>query len=110
MKDVKFFIMIILIFLFSFGIFVQVNLHPDENLNGFQMLQRMIHLAFWPIFGEIKPLDDVKLIAKCNRSSNADHEDDCLPSSGAVVSYVALMLYMIIANVLLVNLLIAMFK
>ena len=50
----------------------------------------------------------MKILDELNECSISD--DACPETSGKVFSYIALMIYMIIANVLLINLLIAMFR
>jgi hypothetical protein len=42
--------------------------------------------------------------------ANDNSLSDCPEQSGIAFSYIALMIYMVIANVLLINLLIAMFR
>lgn len=75
------------------------------NEANMMLVKKLIDKAYWPIFGELGILDELSL-------------DDCEPSetvtcpekSGVVYSYIVLMLYIIIANVVLINLLIAMFR
>ena len=66
----------------------------------------MIDKAFWPIFGEMKILEEISEfdLKKC------EAENNCPTEYGIVFSYISLMLYMIFANILLLNLLIAMFR
>ena len=53
----------------------------------------------------------MKILDEINDCPKYDSDDDTCPeTSGIAFSYVALMIYMIIANVLLINLLIAMFR
>ena len=126
LRDLMFFISIIAIFVCLFGVTTQVKirffigylqnennfcnikikatLYPGNKLD-LNLLRNMLNKAYWPIYGEMKILDEL---------------DDCVPdlaknitcplSSGVAFSFIALMLYMLIANVLLVNLLIAMFR
>lgn len=60
----------------------------------------MINKAYWPIYGEMKILDEL----------TEEDEDNVPDPIGKYYSFIALMIYMIIANVLLLNLLIAMFR
>ncbi len=53
----------------------------------------------------MKILDD-----HINRECKADDTEECPDPTGVKFSFVALMVYMVIANVLLINLLIAMFR
>ena len=57
-----------------------------------------------PIFGEMKILDEISDEENCVESGN------CPQKSGVIFSYIGLMIYMIVVNVLLLNLLIAMFR
>ena len=79
-----------------------LNKKSDLNLNLFR---RMINKAYWPIYGTIKILEDFDRI-----NFECTNESDCPEKFGAIYSYVLLMAYMIIGNVLLINLLIAMFR
>jgi hypothetical protein len=53
----------------------------------------------------MKILDEITEI-----DENCSLEGTCPESSGIIFSYVILMIYMVLANVLLLNLLIAMFR
>ena len=53
----------------------------------------------------MKILDDLT-----DSHENCESEANCPETSGIYFSYIALMIYMVVANVLLVNLLIAMFR
>ena len=92
------------VFLFTFGIFLQSNLHYDKNnnLSWYQLLSEFVKNAFWPIFGEFE------IFKSFNCSSDSFYE--CTNKAGSVSSYILLMVYMILANILLINLLIALFK
>lgn len=60
--------------------------------------------AFWPIFGEMKILEEISELDECTIEGN------CPLQSGITFSYIFLMVYMVLANILLINLLIAMFR
>ena len=73
-----------------------------------KLIRQVIDRGYWPIYGELKLLDEIEKIEDENRA--------CLPQDGSCTekvaitfSYVGLMIYMILGNVLLINLLIAMF-
>jgi hypothetical protein len=63
----------------------------------------IFNMAYWPIYGEMTILDVI------NKDSCEDGEG-CLDLATQDSSYLLLMIYMVIANVLLINLLIAMFR
>lgn len=98
-----FFISIIAIFVCLFGVTTQATLYPGNELN-LSLLRSVLNKAYWPIYGEMKILDELE---DC---PSDDPSVTCPETSGIAFSFVALMVYMIIANVLLINLLIAMFR
>lgn len=98
-----FFISIIAIFVCTFGVTTQATLYPGNELN-LSLLRSVLNKAYWPIYGEMKILEEIE---EC---PSDDQNVSCPETSGIAFSYVALMVYMIIANVLLINLLIAMFR
>ncbi len=79
-------------------------LYPGSSFDSI-LLKNIIDYAYWPIFGEISILDDLNEI-DCNQTGIFDH----VCSAQVHFSYILVMFYMILANVLLVNLLIAMFR
>lgn len=81
----------------------KANLYLKNDL-GFALFRNLIDKAFWPIFGEMKILDELTDLDSCQEENN------CPEEYGIVYSYLALMFYMIFANILLLNLLIAMFR
>ena len=83
----------------------KATLYPGQKLS-FSLIQKIVHKAYWPIYGEIRILEEISEIDhdKCREEGN------CPEESGVYFSYVALIIYMGIANILLVNLLIAMFR
>lgn len=102
-KDLLFFIYIIAVFVFAFGVTTQATLYPNTPLS-FGLIRDIINKAYWPIFGEMKIYDEeLGLEAVC-------FEDECPEESGKTFTLIALMIYMIAGNVLLINLLIAMFS
>ncbi len=74
--------------------------HNELNLH---LVKKLVDKAYWPIFGEVRILDEINAVEACS-------DDTCPSTSGVIYSYVTLVIYIIIANVLLINLLIAMFR
>ena len=68
------------------------------------MFRNLVNKAYWPIYGEMKILEEITEEKKCTI------EDPCPETAGVYYSYIALMIYMVVGNVLLLNLLIAMFS
>lgn len=80
-------------------------MYPGNELN-FDLFKNILNKAYWPIYGEMKILEEIQ----------ADEEEckatelGCPDQIGTVYSFLSLMVYMVVANVLLINLLIAMFR
>ena len=100
-----FFISIIVIFVCLFGVITQSTMYPKDNHLDYSLFKNIMNKAYWPIYGEMKILDD-----HINRDCKPDDAEECPDAAGVKFSFVALMVYMVIANVLLINLLIAMFR
>jgi hypothetical protein len=79
-------------------------MYPSNDFN-FALFQSLIDKAYWPIYGEMKILDELSASQNCDNNDSSE----CPSKSGTVYSYLALLVYMVIAHVLLINLLIAMF-
>jgi hypothetical protein len=68
------------------------------------LIKNIIHKGYWPIYGEMKIFDDLK-------KENCDENQGSFTQSiGVEFSYIALMIYMLIANFLVIDLLIVMFR
>lgn len=80
-------------------------MYPGNELN-LELIINLVNKAYWPIYGEMQILEEITQ----DRDKCLEEEEKCPTQSGAYYSYIALVVYMIIANVLLVNLLIAMFS
>lgn len=102
--DLIFFLAILFIFFCLFCVTTQATLYPGNRLD-FSLLRSLVDKAYWPIYGEMKILDEI------NDSEMACSKGEpCAEPSGVIFSYVMLMMYMVGVNVLLLNLLIAMFS
>lgn len=110
-RDLMFFISIIAIFICAFGVTTQATLYPGRNKLDFELFKAILDKAYWPIYGEMKILDEMDRCAGMSADSMNDSSSlPCPETSGIAFSFIALMVYMVIANVLLINLLIAMFS
>lgn len=78
----------------------------SNNKMNMDLIKDIINKAYWPIYGEMLILDEINDYDEevCMAEGN------CPMESGLWFSFFALMLYMVVANVLLINLLIAMFR
>ncbi len=73
----------------------------------FNLFKEIINKAYWPIFGTIEILEDFSTISL---NCKDDLDEECPELYGIVYSYILLMAYVVVGNVLLINLLIAMFR
>ena len=67
-----------------------------------KLVRSLIDKAYWPLYGQMSILDEI--------NEHCSDDGSCPEKTGIYFSYVALMIYMLVANVLLLNLLIAMFR
>ena len=90
----------------AFGVVFQAIVKPEhfEFSSSMKYLRNTINVAYWPIYGELQVLDDIK-----NQSCSAKDEP-CIDDFSYGFIYVLLMIYMIFGHVLLLNLIIAMFR
>jgi hypothetical protein len=98
-----FFLSLLAVFVFAFGITTQATLYPGNKFD-LELFKNLISKAYWPIYGEMKILDEINDKEACTRYGT------CPEPSGVAFSYILLMIYMVTVNVLLLNLLIAMFS
>lgn len=77
-------------------------MYPGNEMN-LDLLKNLINKAYWPIYGDLGIMEE--LGKNCTQS-----DTDCPTKTGVTYSYFLLVIYMIIANVLLLNILIAMFR
>ncbi|CAF4296461.1 unnamed protein product, partial [Adineta steineri] len=91
--DMKFFMLVITVFILAFGVPAYSLMYGVEKFS-WSIPRSIINMAYWQIFGELTILDEIE--------KNYD-------ISGYIV-FILLILYMIVASVLLINLLIAMFS
>jgi hypothetical protein len=94
----KGYFLIILIFVLAFGIALQAILQPSDNFT-LKIFIDVFDMAYWQIFGDSSVLDKMRCV---------DGRENCTVSN--ISSFILMMIYMMIANVLLINLLIAMFR
>lgn len=100
LTDLFKFSLILLIFLIGFGVALQALLQPRENFT-FSLFLEILDIAYWPLYGEIKILDDLK------EKISIFHG---LPVLRYVSSYFILIIYVALVSILLMNILIAIVK
>ncbi|KAH9489290.1 hypothetical protein Btru_057021 [Bulinus truncatus] len=105
------FLLIILAFFLSFAVASQAVLYPNSKMNpllAFHILKR----PFWSAFGEFS-LDDLDSTTDCTTDStvyNTYTKLRCPSEAGSYYVPVLMGIYVIIVNILLFNLLIALFN
>ncbi|XP_078660979.1 transient receptor potential cation channel subfamily M member-like 2 isoform X2 [Branchiostoma floridae x Branchiostoma belcheri] len=111
LKDLMFFIFILIIFILAYGVATQSILYPNESRVG-TVLQGIFHKAYFQIYGELfleEIMNDGFNCVANNSEAMATNQQRCPSEEGTYVVPVLLGLYMLVTNVLLLNLLIAMF-
>lgn len=111
LRDLFFFIFILSVFMVAFGIAYRALLYPNAELNG-ALLGNIFYNAYFIIFGQV-PLSEVILgsVSGCNSSITSEvfGIGDACPNENWLAG-IYLAIYCLIANILLINLLIAMFS
>ncbi|XP_040925996.1 transient receptor potential cation channel subfamily M member 1-like isoform X2 [Betta splendens] len=114
MIDMLYFVVIMLVVLMSFGVARQAILHPDE-IPTWRLARNIFYMPYWMIYGEVFA-DSIDLYAmEINPPCGENMYDEdgkklppCIP--GAWLTPVIMACYLLVANILLVNLLIAVFN
>ncbi|XP_062855927.1 transient receptor potential cation channel subfamily M member 1-like [Trichomycterus rosablanca] len=120
MIDMLYFVVIMLVVLMSFGVARQAILHPDEEPT-WRLARNIFYMPYWMIYGEVF-VDSIDRKTRINIyameinppcGDNMYDEDGkklppCIP--GAWLTPAIMACYLLVANILLVNLLIAVFN
>ncbi|ETE72698.1 Transient receptor potential cation channel subfamily M member 1 [Ophiophagus hannah] len=113
MIDMLYFVVIMLVVLMSFGVARQAILHPDEEPT-WRLARNIFYMPYWMIYGEVFA-DQIDRKSRIHTpcGDNLYDEDGkrlppCIP--GAWLTPAIMACYLLVANILLVNLLIAVFK
>ncbi len=91
------FLIVFLVFILAFGISIEAIMNRNPAT-----LKNLLNVVYWPIYGEIRILDQL--------DSCLENADSCLNLKESYVIMGLLMVYMAIASVVLLNLVIAMFR
>ncbi|CAF1236916.1 unnamed protein product [Rotaria sordida] len=91
--DLKFFMLMLTVFILAFGV-PAYSLLDDVEKHTWHLPRYIINFAYWQIFGELQEIDQIE----------KNYE-----LSGYIIFFL-LVAYMTVANILLINLLIAMFS
>ncbi|XP_033755589.1 transient receptor potential cation channel subfamily M member-like 2 isoform X2 [Pecten maximus] len=111
LTDLMFFFAILAVFVLSFGIAYQANLFPNDP-PSWRLLKQVVYLPYWQMYGELF-LENVEgeVPADCTTNETiwrAGTMQRCAENNALVALLLAI--YMLLTNILLVNLLIAMFS
>ncbi|KAM4826022.1 transient receptor potential cation channel subfamily M member 1 isoform 2-T2 [Thomomys bottae] len=120
MIDMLYFVVIMLVVLMSFGVARQAILHPEEK-PSWKLARNIFYMPYWMIYGEVfaDQIDRKNRIhmyaMEINPPCGENLYDDegkrlppCIP--GAWLTPALMACYLLVANILLVNLLIAVFN
>ncbi|XP_008848828.1 transient receptor potential cation channel subfamily M member 1 isoform X1 [Nannospalax galili] len=114
MIDMLYFVVIMLVVLMSFGVARQAILHPEEK-PSWKLARNIFYMPYWMIYGEVfaDPIDLYAMEINPPCGENLYDEDGkrlppCIP--GAWLTPALMACYLLVANILLVNLLIAVFN
>uniref|UniRef100_A0A3Q2ZM73 Ion transport domain-containing protein n=1 Tax=Kryptolebias marmoratus TaxID=37003 RepID=A0A3Q2ZM73_KRYMA len=116
MIDMLYFVVIMLVVLMSFGVARQAILHPDEEPT-WRLARNIFYMPYWMIYGEVfaDSIDrKTSVHSKTPPCGENMYDEDgkklppCIP--GAWLTPAIMACYLLVANILLVNLLIAVFK
>uniref|UniRef100_A0A669DQ92 Transient receptor potential cation channel, subfamily M, member 1a n=1 Tax=Oreochromis niloticus TaxID=8128 RepID=A0A669DQ92_ORENI len=103
MIDMLYFVVIMLVVLMSFGVARQAILHPDEEPT-WRLARNIFYMPYWMIYGEVF----ADSIDRKTRIHSKTALPPCIP--GAWLTPAIMACYLLVANILLVNLLIAVFN
>uniref|UniRef100_A0A8C8M7S9 Transient receptor potential cation channel, subfamily M, member 1b n=1 Tax=Oncorhynchus tshawytscha TaxID=74940 RepID=A0A8C8M7S9_ONCTS len=103
MIDMLYFVIIMLVVLMSFGVSRQAILHPDEEPT-WRLARNIFYMPYWMIYGEVF----ADSIDPAQDSLCPHLLPPCIP--GAWLTPAIMACYLLVANILLVNLLIAVFN
>ena len=90
----------------GFGIGAFTNMYPSNSLSFFNSLLLVARISYWTMYGEmgiLSFLDGSDSLCQSNSTL-------CAETEGAVYTFILLVGFMAFSNVLLINILIAMFK
>nr|KAG5691042.1 hypothetical protein BaRGS_021253 [Batillaria attramentaria] len=109
--DLMWFFVILLVFVFAYTIASEAILYPNTEVS-MKLLYYLPRKAYWQIYGELF-LDELEGDVECtnNRTLYSGYKEHRCPSAiGQYMVPIMMAVYVLITNVLLLNLLIAMFR
>ncbi|VDI02660.1 Hypothetical predicted protein [Mytilus galloprovincialis] len=110
--DLGFFIALYALFLFSFGIMYQAILFPNSVSSPWQLLKDLVYLPYWQLYGELN-LEQIEGEEPTKCTGNPQlYTNGTMERCPIKNQFNALMIavYLILTNILLVNIIIAIFS
>ncbi|KAG7276232.1 hypothetical protein CRUP_018614, partial [Coryphaenoides rupestris] len=107
MIDMMYFVVIMLVVLMSFGVARQAILHPDEEPT-WRLARNIFYMPYWMIYGEVFADSIDPPCGEHLYDEDGKKFPPCIP--GAWLTPALMACYLLVANILLVNLLIAVFN
>ncbi|CAH1783086.1 unnamed protein product [Owenia fusiformis] len=101
LKEVVYFLMVLSVFLVGYGVASQALMYPRRK-PSWEVFKHILYFPFWNLLGELN-LDEVGGAEQCDAESS-----DCPVQHSLVI--IMLAAYMLFGNVLMINLLIAVFS
>jgi hypothetical protein len=91
--------------LIGFGVAAYSNMYPSNGFS-FKFVKMIATISYWPMYGEMGILSYIN-----NEDDECKNDSTkCAEFEGTVFTFILLVVFMAFANVLLMNILIAMFK
>ncbi|KAH3718233.1 transient receptor potential cation channel subfamily M member-like 2 [Dreissena polymorpha] len=113
LKDLVQFLLILAVVYISFAVTMQAILYPMSSFE-FQTMQNALKRPYWSIFGQLEQTLDEFQGVNCDDKATYDSTDSklqrCPTKLGTYIAPVLLAIFMLIVQILLLNLLIAMFS
>ena len=113
-KNMLYFIVLLLVVLVSFGVCQQSIKYPNEDWH-WRLLRHVFYQPYFMLYGEVYAPDidpecnpDCSVYGECGEASDGSLMVPCHP--GRWVTPIAMTLYLLAANILILNLLIAVFN
>ncbi|KAI0212564.1 Transient receptor potential cation channel subfamily M member 2, partial [Lamellibrachia satsuma] len=103
-----YFIIILMVFVTAYGVTLQVILYPNSPLQ-FSLIDDIFKKAYFQIYGELF-LDELEGTLTCEATPTANSTLPRCPENTLFVPKTLLAFYILFTNVLMLNLLIAMFS
>ncbi|KAH3703880.1 hypothetical protein DPMN_078930 [Dreissena polymorpha] len=111
-QDLMYFLVIMAVFFFSYAISSYAILYPDSPFT-WQTLRQVLRRPYWHLYGELFLEETEQGLADCTNDSllwTNNIYPRCPSETGKIVVPIMMGIYLLVANIMLLNLLIAMFS